>query len=387
MRIAQYLMLVAASVSLGISPRASAQTNPVLQHYRSYIAALERGDLAAAATEAQAALAASEARDGDGGRTAVLSLNLATVHLMAGRPEQARPAARRALDLARAGAEGVDPMMAEIVLARSILATNPTAAAAARLHALLTNPAAQELPAREIYAAAEYLGDWGLAHGDFDLAQRAWALAGAHPEGSVFGERYGLGRARTSEGAAIIMDELDRSGRFGQSEGDAAHALLSEAVRVLQPLSQVESPTFELTLAQQTYAVARAWMMALESKLYIDGQRVPETPTEAQGDADGLSEIGPIDLTRPRCMMRVIAEPQPRYPDYNQVAAVMLFFRVNAQGEIVAHQIAARAGSEEFAAAIERVVGRWRVERLPESPANCRVEANILQGVRFVLRN
>jgi hypothetical protein len=140
---------------------AVAQTNPVIEHYRAYTAALDRGDLATATTEAQAALTASEARDGDGGRTAVLALNLATVHLWAGRPEQARPAAQRALDLARAGAQGVDPFMAEIILARSVLAIDASADAAAQLNALLTNPAIAALPAADIYSAAQQLGIWG----------------------------------------------------------------------------------------------------------------------------------------------------------------------------------------------------------------------------------
>lgn len=365
---------------------ATAQTNPVVQHYRAYTAALERGDLATATTEAEAALAASEARDGDGGRTAVLSLNLATVHLWSGRPEQARPAAQRALDLARAGAQGVDPAMAELVLARSTLAIDNSADAAAQLSAVLTSPGAAALPAADLYSAAEHLGIWAIVHEDFDLAQSAWALAGAHPDGSAFGETYGLARARTSEGIAIIVGELNRRGRrpIDEDEGHAAHALLSEGVRLLLPLSQVESPGLELTLAQQTYSEARVWLFALEAKMDADGQHVPETPVEAQGDADGLREIGPVDLSRPRCLMRVRAVRRPEYPVYSQVAAVMVFFRVNAAGEIVSHQIAARAGSPEFAEAIERVVGRWRVERMEGSAPNCRMEANILQTVRFV---
>jgi hypothetical protein len=366
---------------------AVAQTNPVIEHYRAYTAALDRGDLATATTEAQAALTASEARDGDGGRTAVLALNLATVHLWAGRPEQARPAAQRALDLARAGAQGVDPFMAEIILARSVLAIDASADAAAQLNALLTNPAIAALPAADIYSAAQQLGIWGFVHEDYDLAQSAWALAGAHPEGSDFGETYGLARARTNEGIAIVVGELNRRGRrsIDEDEGHAAHALLSEGMRLLLPLSQIESPGLELTIAQQAYSEARVWLFALEAKMDADGQDVPETPAEEQGDADGLREIGPVDLSRPRCMMRINPVRRPEYPEYSQVAAVMVFFRVNAEGEIVSHQIAARAGSPEFAEAIERVVGRWRVERLDGSAPNCRMAANVLMTVRFVL--
>jgi hypothetical protein len=91
MRLRPTVFVAAAFAALLTVASATAQTNPVLQHYRAYAAALERGDLATATTEAQAALAASEARDGDGGRTAVLSLNLATVQLWAGHPERPCP--------------------------------------------------------------------------------------------------------------------------------------------------------------------------------------------------------------------------------------------------------------------------------------------------------
>lgn len=387
MRLAHSILALAAFMALNAEPQAVAQTNAVLQHYRAYTAALQSGDLQTAATEAQAALDASVTRDGDGGRTAVLALNLASVHLMAGRPEQARPAAQRALELARVGAEGVDPAMAEVVFARAALAVDANAAAAAQLNAALAAPAAQTLPVAEIYAASAQLGNWAIANEDFDLAQSAWTLAGAHPEGSEFGEAYGLGLARTSEAIAIIMGELNHgSRRIGVDDGIAAHALLGEAVRALLPLT-VESPELELTVAQRTFSTARVWLLALRSKQSADGRRLPDVPREAQGDADGLNEVGPVDLSRPRCMMRLIAEPLPRYPTTTQVGAVMVFLRVNADGEIVSHQIVARAGSDQFAEAVDRVAGRWRIMRQEEGSApNCRMESSLLAPVNFTLR-
>lgn len=389
MRFQKCLVAAAMLGALCLAPIASAQSNPIVQHYRAYVAALERGDLDTAVSEAQAAVAASEARDGDGGRTAVLLLNLSTVQLQAGRPEQARQNAQRALDLARAGAEGMNPTLAELVIARATLATSGDteagAAAAANLLALLNDSPAGALSDQDFYWAGAELGNWGLAHNDYELGRSGWAFAGAHAAGSPFGEVYGLGRARTNEGVAIVLGELSRAdgGRIDEDEGHEAYALLSEGARVLHPLSQIEAPTLQLTLGQQTYAEARAWMLALGAKLAVDGHDVPEAPAEAQGDADGLSEIGPVDITRPRCMMRVVARPPPRYPNYRQVAAVVLFFRIGADGQILAHQVAARAGSPEFADAIERVVGRWRVERMDDSPPNCRMEASLLQTVSF----
>lgn len=363
---------------------AAAQTSPIVQHYRAYLAALERGDLDAATSEAQAALAASEARDGDGGRTAVLAFNLANVHVQAGRYLEAEPLAQRALALARGGAQGVDPVLARIVIARTGLALNGGSRlgheAASELAALLATPT---LTSEDVYTPAAQLGNWALTHGEYELARDAWSLAAGHPDGSAFGEAYGLGRARTNEAVAIIASELDDGRRISQDDGDAAHALLSEAMRVLYPLTR-EVPGLQLTVAQQAYSEARVWLSALESKLHADGRRVPEQPAEAQGDADGMSEIGPADLTRPRCLMRLVAQPTPRFPSIYQVGSVMLFLRIDAEGEVAHFQIAARAGSEEFAEAVERVAGRWRVERLDTSAPNCRMESNVLQLIRFV---
>lgn len=381
------MAIATALAAMCLAPLAAAQaSSPILEHYRAYTLALDRGDLNAAAVEAEAALAASQARDGDGGRTAILAYNAAAVYLQAGRYAEARPHAQRALSLAQAGARGVDLVLAQIAVARAVVALEGASgagrAAAAELNALLATPT---LTPADIYTPAAQLGNWGLANADYDLARSAWALAAGHSEGSPFGEAYGLGRARTNEAVAIIAGELADGRRISQDDGDAAHALLSEAMRVLRPLTG-EVPGLQLTVAQQTYSEARVWLSALESKLDADGRRVPERPAEAQGDADGMSEVGPVDLTRPRCLMRLVGEPAPRYPDLGQVGSVMLFMRINANGEVASHQIAARAGSEEFAEAVERVAGQWRVERLDASAPNCRMESNVLQLIRFVVR-
>lgn len=384
------LQLSILTLGLLLAPSASAQQSSAVQHYRAYLSALERGDVQAAASEAQLALEASQARDGDGGRTAVLALNVATSRLAAGDAAAATQAAQYALNLARGGADGVNVDFAELILARANLALGAEDAAAVyaeRLSALLNAPSAETLDDQEVYLAGTQLGNWGLEHSSYELAQRGWAAAGARPSGSPSGAAFGLGRARTYEAISIILNELDRHrlGRFSQEDAYDAHALLSEAARALRPLTD-ESPSLELTAAQQMYAESRAWISALEALLMSEGVPVPEAPEEAQGDADGWSEVGAVDLTRPRCQMRLVASPLPRYAISAQVAAVVVFFRVNAAGEIEHSQIAARAGAEQFATEVERVVGRWRVEREEGSTPNCRMESNILRTIRFVAR-
>lgn len=315
------LQLSILTLGLLLAPSASAQQSSAVQHYRAYLSALERGDVQAAASEAQLALEASQARDGDGGRTAVLALNVATSRLAAGDAAAARQAVQYALNLARGGADGVNVDFAELILARANLALGAEDAAAVyaeRLSALLNAPSAETLDDQEVYLAGAQLGNWGLEHSSYELAQRGWAAAGARPSGSPSGAAFGLGRARTYEAISIILNELDRHrlGRFSQEDAYDAHALLSEAARALRPLTS----------------------------------------------------------------------PLPRYAISAQVPAVVVFFRVNAAGEIEHSQIAARAGAEQFATEVERVVGRWRVEREKGSTPNCRMESNILRTIRFVAR-
>jgi hypothetical protein len=372
-------------LTMMIAPASTLEVSSIRQHYQAYLSALDRGDLQTAVNEAQAALDASVAQDGDGGSTAVLSLNMATTLLLSGQPVEARQHAERALALARNGANGVNPVFADLVAARAELGATNEPSAADRLAELLAGADLNDIPAADIYAAASHLGNWGFGNQRHDIARTAWRVASDHPEGSQLGEAYGLGRAKTNEAVAIIVGELDRrgGGRIDREEAEVAHALLSEASLVLWPLSQRETPELELTIAQQVYSEARVWLLALRNKLRADGQRLPETPAEVQGDADGLTELGPVDITQPRCLMRVVPRPMPHYPRDSQVAAVMMFFRVNDDGSIAARQIVARAGAEEFAEAIERVADHWRVERLEQSPANCRMRSSILQPVSF----
>src|SRR5262249_58511725 len=89
----------------------SGAPNPITSHYRAYREALATGNLAAAEVEAAAALDASAARDGDGGNTAVLAINLAQTRLSLGRRNEAYEPASRAFKIATAGGSDADPLM------------------------------------------------------------------------------------------------------------------------------------------------------------------------------------------------------------------------------------------------------------------------------------
>ena len=149
---------ILAVLAAGLAATASAQTgdapNPVIAHYRAYRAALERNDMAAAEVAAEAALAASEARDGDGGRTAVLAMNLAQARLDRGRTREALAPAQRAhgLALSRGAQSGVDPLLASLILGRAELAGDD--GNEARLVAALEQAKGRSDVHTEAYAAA-----------------------------------------------------------------------------------------------------------------------------------------------------------------------------------------------------------------------------------------
>jgi hypothetical protein len=125
-----------ALLILGLATAAGAQTpNPIIEHYRAYRAALERNDLAAAEAAAISALEASEARDGDGGRTGVLVYNLATVRFARNDLSGALAPARRALELAQLrgeAASSVSPILARLLVGRAELAADEPGGRGAR---------------------------------------------------------------------------------------------------------------------------------------------------------------------------------------------------------------------------------------------------------------
>jgi hypothetical protein len=118
-----------------------------------------------------------------------------------------------------------------------------------------------------------------------------------------------------------------------------------------------------------------------------DGLRLPDEP---QGDADGISELGPVDLSIPRCLMRVDPQPPPHYPheqaDRGDLAGVVLRLRINEAGDVVESSTVARVGNEAFSEALERVAPRWRVVKRDDSPPNCRMTSTILVIFSFVIR-
>jgi len=372
---------------------ASAQTpNPIVQHYRAYQAALDANDLAAAEREAAAALVASEARDGDGGRTAVLALNLASVRFLNNNAAGALEPGRRALSLSHSAGEaqsGVSPILAQLIVGRAELATGD-ASAAERLSAALEAAQQARLAPEEIYDAASELGAWAFQHDRFGESRQAWSVAASYAEGSRFGAQFSRASSLTGGAAAMLMADLQGRHTEELSEDVARDAwqMLNEAVIALRPLAEMNTDG-DVTLAQRSYAQSLAWRSILRAKLETHRQEVPAY-AEAQGDADGFSEVDvpatPTPL--PRCLVRVVPRdnstlfPSEALTD-RRIGAVAVRFRINEDGRLEDIQSLAVIGGEDFGESVERRRSNWRVQRRDDSPSPCRMGMSVITPIAF----
>lgn len=373
------------------APAAAQAPSPVLQHYRAYQAALAAGDLASAEREAAAALAASEARDGDGGRTAVLALNLASVQFLRGNAAGALAPAQRALTLAEARPDsGVDLALARLIVARTRVASGENAAIATLQTALAAAEQA-DIADIEVYDAAVQLGGAAFAQERYAVAREAWRTAGAHAAGSRFPQSFAESNARTGEAVAMLLDDLRLSQRRVRQTLDEdvtreAYLMFVASIEQLAPLTEAEAPSGALTVAQRAFAEALAWRAVLRAKMRSDAQEIPET--EVQGDGAAEVAIPAVDMSRPRCWIALDHERRmPRYPAAalrrSELAGVAVRLRINAQGEVTDAQTAALIGDESFARSVERAAHEWRATAREDSPANCRMEMTVIVSVSF----
>lgn len=370
----------------GMAAGAVAQSeNPVRDHYRAFIVAHERGDLRTAEAAATAALAASEARDGAGGSTAVLALNLATTRLQLGRAEAAVQPADRAFSIATTNpSAGVDPLMAELVLARAEISSSTgdsrsAEGGAARLRRLLPLAEARPELVGETYPAAVALAVWAFSVERFEEAESAWQTAYRFAEGAngdpTLARAYaqiGVAAALTMRSAGEEMEEVDRQ--------RAAQAL-GEALSVYRSRVRAFNDDGSLTDTQRAYAQALAWRAALAAKLRSDGVEAPET---LRGFS-GMAEIGSPSDSRPACSYSRIDTPRLRYPStmgmQGAVGSVIVHLRTNEEGEIVYREVAAAVGAP-FTIPIEGGA-EWRVEWVDNGL--CRKQASWFATVMFVI--
>jgi hypothetical protein len=373
---------------------ASAQTpNPVIQHYRAYQAALDANDLTTAEREAASALTASEARDGDGGRTAVLAFNLATVRFVGGNAAGALEPGRRALALSQqrgAEASGVSPAFAQLVVGRAELAAGE-AGAAEHLGQALEAAQQERIAPEEIFDGARELAAWTLRNERYEESARAWSIAANYAEGSRLPPAHARGIALTGSAAALILGEIaGRQRRIPADVARDAYGTLIQALNTMATLPGLD-PDGAVTPVMRNYAEALAWRAALRAKLRTDGQDIPVVQ-ETQGDgADGLNEVRvPRSAGQlPRCLVRIRVRDNERlYPEDavmdGRLAGVAVLFRINEAGEIEDVEALASVGGAEFGEHAEQRRA-WRIERRDDSPTNCRMAMTVIQSISFQL--
>lgn len=347
------LALVASAAAAGAQPPAP---NPMMAHYRAYVAADARGDYETAHEEAVAALAAAEVAQSP--RIGILATNLA--RLRAFRFHDLERAHAPALRAAEAG--NVDAGQAELLVALTALSTTE----ATRVEDNLSEIVSQKLSAQGqrpdadynyLYEIAQTWGYWALGERRRDAAITAYSRAASYAARLGAAGAVDRGAALTALGAAQLY-----SGRYREA-GEA----LQEALVLLAPLAP-ESRGRAVPHAERTYFGAVAWMSLLRAKLMSDRRdAIPDFPEVARASLPGEP---------PPCSVEYVKEPAVEYPrpmlDELAVGAVVLRYGVDEDGRMRDHQILATAPvAPDFAEAVLKATRKWRVT-FPESDAPCR---------------
>ncbi|HYD86811.1 MAG TPA: hypothetical protein VEA80_05005 [Vitreimonas sp.] len=373
--------------ALALAETAAAQApNPVLEHYRAYRVALETGDLVAAEAAAERAYAASQQRDGEGGRTGVLALNLAAMRLLRENPDGARAPAALALRLAANPEAAVDPITAALVLGRAEIGAGAEerqlqSAGARRIRDLLSAAAERPELNGETYPAAVALGAWSFANDRFGDAAEAWTVAEHTSDGANADPQFARAYANIGITASLVMDAAGRLMR--PREVERAATAISAAIRAYAPhVSEGSHET--LGPVHSAYAQALAWRAALSAKLRSDEMDIPD---EIEGVP--AREIGAPADARPPCHMRLAEQPRIRYPQRMQnqsgIGSVILHIRTDETGRVVTRRVAAAVGAS-FAQTVDDLESDWIMERGENSLPGCRAAVSIYQSVVFVIR-
>ncbi|GAM99071.1 hypothetical protein U91I_02709 [alpha proteobacterium U9-1i] len=366
-------VIAVALMAIGLG-QAQAQTDAVADQYRAYEAALARNDRAGAETAAAAALAASEARDRDGGRTAALAANLAQLRLNQGRAADALAPAQRALQISERNANaGVNPIYARLLVGQAELASNGDAGQR-RILAALTEAQSAGTLNPEAYEAAVTLGEWAVRNERAPVARDAFERALAFPIGQADTDNVLRARAHLGKGLALTMMEDQVSQRrttgtrLATAPDSGPSESFAEALRLSRPIAQREAATGRMTRSQVTYGAALAWSLARGARISAYDWIDRGATTDRTGMVVGLNG------STAACRSMLQPDPVPAY-DVNMIRsaianAVVVRTTTDASGAIVDRRLVGAAGDQEFVSAVNGVLPQWG---LSESCAGARV--------------
>lgn len=350
-------------------------------YFQAYEDALQRGDLPAAETAAAQALAVSEQRSGDSGRTAVLAFNLARVRLSLGQAAQARAPAERAYDLSRTqgAASGLDPLMSRVLWGRVRVASEGLGASDFLLSALEDAEGREDL-LQDRYDAADQLGLASLQAMRHIIARRAWALAAETAGGAPYDADFARGRALTYEGIATSLQTLMRDVTPRSLLVREARERFAEAHPLLQPFATASAAADgALTHPQELYAQLLGWDATLRSlqvtALHPGANRVlPSNPTtfegapvcSYEGDASGVQF------------------PARQYFE-GQLGTVVLRLTPNDDGSLTG-LVAAGVGDEAFEQNVRRASAPWVFRPSAANEGACRTPPVLYLTIVFGYR-
>ncbi len=373
-------------------------SNPVQDHYRAYRTALEGGNPALAEIEAAAALDASLARDGEGGRTAVLALNLALVRLDQNRAASAQEPARlaHAISASRGDSTGVDPIAAQLVVARADAmadqSAQPSAQALAQLRAQFTGALASADGRADLasvrHASARAIGDWGLRRRQFATARLAWAQAAELANGATFDDRLARGEARIGEGIAILSETRERervAGGVNVEAYVAARGAFAEASGVLYALVREQPRAVRFSQVDIAYATAVGWrslVRAIAQSAHFRVWRRLYGEDQTQSASSGSEAQQPCVSA-----YRVRATPLPEFPTdaiYDgRIGVVVVRLLLNDTGGIDDRRIAVALPEGSFRRSVESVFDRWAVAPAPNVVNACGADQVLFLPIVF----
>ena len=354
--------LLASALAMAGAATAQDTADPVKAAYHDYVVARDKGDLSAAEAAGARALAASEARDGAGASTAVLALNLAMVRLDLKHYAEAVAPARRAVELANAGAKGVDPVQAGLTLAEAELTANPKGDESAAANALQAADIRMDLD-DFAYPAAVALAKAAVQTHQWRNEVSAWSAAAVHARGAHSDTDMVRGRALTQE--AIAFTNL--------RQFDEAHARIGEALPLLAKYAPESGDYDKVTIGEFFLADA----IALDRAINVLEPRYSR-------DDGGKRRYVRKDLAGSPavCGGRVEPHPMPTYPDRSQregeIGAVVLRLKIDASGKVIALKALSTVINPDFRKAVEDPKLRWSWSPDTNKNPGCRVETQDL---------
>lgn len=363
------LALIAGWMTVSPLGWAQAPAPTVIDHYRAYLNAVEAGDPAAAEAAAESAWRASEAAGAPPAETAVLAFNLASLRVEAGARAAALEPARRAVELVRAGGQGMELSLgdAAAVLGIAELAAKIDGAPDRLLIALRSTPLELGADPSWRHRAAFYLGPILVASERYREAVEAYEIAERTADPAAADVDYFRGVALTGQGAALLLSQRE----------DDARLRLERALSLLTSFAPEQVGDGE-TRGFRAFVQARAWYAAATST-----NPDPRAPPRA-----ALPQRKMLTNAPPLCAMRFEPAPMPRYPraaaSRSAIGAVVLRLKTDASGKVLRATYAAKVPENGFAEAVPLERIRWRTTVSRDSAQGCRRQSDdILQVIRF----